>query len=58
MVGTKKFIQERANTHVYSIVMVKTKESDIGNKEACTKFWPGGVAGEIVFCDLGVDKGE
>jgi hypothetical protein len=48
-VGTKKIIQERANTHAYSTVMVKTKESGIDNKGMLTKFWPEGVAEKSAF---------
>lgn len=57
--GTKKIIQEPANTRAYSIVMVKTKESGIDNKGMFTKFWPESVAEKKnSFCDLDVDKGE
>jgi len=48
-VGTKKIIRERANTHAYSIVMVKTKESGIDNNGMFTKFWPEGVAEKSAF---------
>lgn len=47
--GTKKIVQERANTHAYSIVMVKTKESGIENKGMFTKFWLEGVAEKSAF---------
>jgi hypothetical protein len=48
-VGTKKIIQECANTPIYSIVMVKTKESGIDDKGIFTKFWPEGVAEKSAF---------
>lgn len=51
-------MQKRANIRVYSIVMVKTKESDIGNKEVCTQNSGREVSGKISFCDLDVGKGE
>jgi hypothetical protein len=47
-VGTKKIVEERTNTHAYSIVVVKTK-SGIDNKGIFTKFWPECVAEKLAF---------